>query len=76
MRRQNNKRDDRKRANRSRLSHRAAIMVRCGAGSLQEQQQGRVMNSPSHTLVLDSGLRGSAVGRYVASMQDVRIFID
>jgi hypothetical protein len=48
--------------------------MRCGAGSLQEQQR-RVMSSPS-LLSTRLKLAGSAVGRYVASMQDVRIFID
>ena len=65
-------RDDRKRVNRSKLSHRAA-KVRCGAGSLQQEQQD-VMSSPSR-----SGARlrmaGSAVGHYVASMQDVRFYL-
>jgi hypothetical protein len=69
-----------KRANRSKLSitprKQWCDAVRCGqlAGAAAAASGYRAPALVS--LALESRLAGSAVGRYVASMQDVRIFID
>ena len=62
-------RDDRKRVNRLKLSHRAA-KVRCG-----QLAAATVISNPSHWRTR-LPIAGSAVCSYVARMQDVRVFID